>query len=71
MGFLNEQQRTLIMDWLRQGHNPYECVRLAKQQGFSITQQTIQGRYVPKLRAEREKALRNNEKAQAWFDKRI
>lgn len=59
------------MDWLRQGHNPYECVRLAKQVGFSVAQQTIQATYVPKLRAEREKALRNNEKAQTWFDKRF
>ena len=71
MGLLNEQQRSLIMDWLRQGHNPYECVRLAEQAGFSITQQTIQGTYVPKIRAEREKALRNNEKTKTWFDKRF
>ena len=71
MGLLNEQQRSLIMDWLRQGHNPYQCVRLAEQAGFSITQQTIHETYVPKIRAEREKALRNNEKSQTWFDKRF
>lgn len=71
MGLLNEQQRALIMDWLRHGHNPYECERLAQQQGFSVTRQTVQEIYMPKIRAEREKALKNSEKGQTWFDKRF
>ena len=71
MGLLDENQRAMFMDWLRERNNPYGCVRLAEQAGFSITQQMIQGSYVPKIRAVREKNLRNNEKSQTWFDKRF
>ncbi len=68
---LNEHQKQLIIDWLRHGHTPTEVTRLAEQQGFSISRKAIYNTYLPKVRKERETALKNSEKGMTWFDKRF
>ena len=71
MGMLTDHQRDMIMDWLRHGFNGPEIVKMAEQHGFSVTKQNVYANYVPKLKEERENALKNSEKGLTWFDKRF
>lgn len=66
-----EDQKQMIMTWLRQGHTASQIQGLAKNQGWDVNPTTIYTVYYPKLKAEREESLKNHEKALTWFDKRF
>ena len=66
-----DQQKEQIMTWLRQGFTAPQIEGLAKNQGWEVNRTTIYTTYYPKIKAEREEALKNHEKALTWFDKRF
>ena len=67
--YLTEEQKDQVRTWIRAGYTAAQIEGLAKNQGWRITKENVQNRYIPKVREEFKEHIDKNSLSTSWFNK--
>ena len=66
---LTEPQKDMIRTWIRSGYTVSQVMKLARNQGFEVTETNLKTRYFPAVRAEFKQHIDKNSLSTSWFNK--
>ena len=66
---LTEVQKDQVRTWLRAGYTVAQVIGLAKNAGFTISEENIRMRYLPQVRKDFAEHIAHNELKNSWFNK--
>lgn len=69
MSKLLPSQKDQIRTWLRLGFTPQQIEGMAKNQGFTISQQYVYSKFIPEMKTAMADDLRTKSERADWFDK--
>ena len=68
-GYLTDAQKDQIRTWIRAGYTAPQIVGLAKNQGFTVTENNLWSNYIPQVRKEFREHIDKNSLSRSWFNK--
>ena len=67
--YLTEAQKDQVRTWIRAGYTAPQIVGLAKNQGFTISQEVIWTWYSPQVKKDWKDHIDRNSLSKSWFNK--
>lgn len=66
---LTEAQKDQIATWIRAGYTATQIEKLARNQGWNVTEANVRQIYMPKVKAEFKNYIDKNSLSTSWFNK--